>query len=68
MINSTKRFVSGHNNCEAVIQMSLKGKFIKEWISAKQASVSIGLPSGCIRNCCKGIQKLAGGFKWKYKE
>jgi hypothetical protein len=47
-----------------VLQYDMEGKFIKEWDSAKSANKEFG---GCIVGCCRGEQKTAGGFIWKYK-
>lgn len=46
-------------------QYTLDGKFIKKWKSAAEASRQTGINRSCIRDCCKGIQKMAGGFIWK---
>jgi group I intron endonuclease len=51
-----------------VLQHDLDGNFIKEWKSAKIASVKLNIDNGSIANCCKGKQKTAFGFKWKYKK
>lgn len=53
-----------------VIQMDLKGNFIKEWPSAKDAGKAISISNPGITACCrnKPKYKTAGGFKWKYKE
>ena len=61
-----------------VIQFSLDGAFIREWISAKEVERVLGLNSRGIYKCCKGFMKdkrsgifypvhQAYGFKWKYK-
>jgi hypothetical protein len=47
-----------------VEQYSLKNQFIKEWPSIEEAKRQIG---GDIQACCKGKQKTAGGYFWKYK-
>lgn len=51
-----------------VLQFDLQNNFIKEWESAKEASISIGRPkSDDIGACCRGRQKTAFGFIWKFK-
>lgn len=42
--------------------------FIKEWDSAKFASLELGIDNSGITACCQGKQKTCGGFIWKYKE
>ena len=49
---------------QPVLQYHLNGKFIKEWNSIKEVKQSI---KGDISACCRGKQKTAGGFIWKYK-
>ena len=52
-----------------VLQFSVDGEFIKEWDKIKEASTSLGkaLDTASITCCCKGKQKTAFGFIWKYK-
>ena len=49
-------------------QYDLEGNFIKEWPSQAEAARFYNIDSTGIYNCCKGKQKTAGGFIWKYKE
>ncbi len=51
---------------KAVLQYSLDGEFIKEWPNANSARRALKI-SG-IGEVCRGNQKTAGGFFWKYKE
>lgn len=55
-----------------VIQYDLKGNFIAEYPSIKEAERQTGIQDISIGNCCRGyiITKVtqAGGFKWKYKK
>ncbi len=50
-----------------VLQYTLDGIFIKEWECMSDAWKSLGIDSGSITKACKGIQKSAGGYIWKYK-
>lgn len=50
-----------------VLQYDLKGNFIKEWDKIVDASKIINLHPTSVLFCCKGKQKTAGGFIWKYK-
>ena len=48
-----------------VLQISLKGEFIREWKSAKECERN-GFNQGHVCNCCKGKRKSHKGFKWCY--
>jgi hypothetical protein len=48
-----------------ILQFDKQNNFIKEWKSLKNASNNI---KGDIWACCKGYQKTAGGFIFKYKD
>lgn len=47
-----------------VYQYDLKGNFIKEWNSIKEAEQEIGKGIG---NCARGLSKTSNGYKWKFK-
>lgn len=51
---------------KAVIQYSIKGKFISKFYSIGEASRITGINDGNIIKNCKGIYKTANGFIWKY--
>lgn len=51
-----------------VLQFDKLNNFLKEWPSGKDASTELGILAGDICSCCKGKQKTAGGFIWKYKD
>jgi group I intron endonuclease len=51
---------------KAVIQLTLDGKFIKEYRTMTQASQETNTFN--INNVCNGTQKSANGFIWMYKE
>lgn len=51
-----------------VLQYTTDGIFIKEFISVAEASRQTTINKSCIRDCCRGKQKSAGGFIWRYKE
>ena len=48
-------------------QYSKDGSLIKIWDSAKDAGIETGVNIGSITQCCKGKQKSAGGYIWRYK-
>ena len=51
-----------------ILQYNLKGNFIKEWKSNKEASEELNIGAGDISSCCTNNQKTAGGFIWRYKK
>jgi len=50
-----------------VLQFDLKGNFIKEWNSIKEASEKLKINRTGISSVLIGIYKSSGGFKWSYK-
>ena len=61
-----------------VIQETLEGKFVKEWISIREITRTLGYARACISACCKGFLKSshtgkiypvrnAYGYKWRFK-
>lgn len=59
--------ISIANSKLPIIQYSLEGNFIKEWISAAKASKELDIQVSGINCCLKGKYKFSGRFKWKYK-
>lgn len=51
-----------------VFQYDKDGNFIKEWKSAKEYETITGKCRCCIYDVCKGKQKTAYGYIWKFKE
>lgn len=49
-----------------VVQLNLDGEVIAEYISQAKASLTTGVRQCCISDCCRGIQKTAGGFIWQF--
>lgn len=49
-----------------IAQYSLEGVFIKNWSGGIEAEKELGICRTSICACCKGKQKQAGGFIWKY--
>ena len=56
-----------HYDTRIVVQYDQKGKKIKEFSSAKEASEELGVSVGAIRDNCNGRHQLTGGFQFKYK-
>ena len=66
--NKTKGKAKTKNiNNKPILQYDLKGNFIKEWLSGREAYRQLGIHYGSISLCCQNKTKTAGGFVWKYK-
>jgi group I intron endonuclease len=50
-----------------VTQYDLKGNFIRDFDSIKEALESLDSKHVNISSCCSGLSKSAGGFIWRYK-
>lgn len=50
-----------------VLQYDLQGNFIKEYISATNASKELNITRSAITYCALGKYHTAGGYIWKYK-
>lgn len=51
-----------------ILQFSKDGTFIKEWPSLAEAQRQLVIAKQSIGACCKGKNKTAGGFIWRYKD
>ena len=51
---------------KTVLQLSLSGELIKEWISVREIERQLGFDHSTICKSCNGKQKTAYGFKWCY--
>ena len=62
--------VKGENNPRSrkIIQYNLNGDFIKIWDYAKKASEELRINYQSIIHCCRGRNKTAGDYIWKYYE
>jgi hypothetical protein len=69
-IKLTRDFLKNRKNTwqnTPVIQYDLQGNFIKEWNSQKEASIFLKTKGDGVGACCRGKQKSAYGFIWKFK-
>lgn len=59
---------SGENagNRKKVLQLSLDGEILNEFINITEASKETGAIRQHISKCCKGERKQTGGYKWVY--
>ena len=51
-----------------ILQYTKDGKFIKEWIGAREVERVLEINQSHIPQCCKGNRKSSGGFNWRYAE
>lgn len=53
-----------------VVQLSLLGEYIAEYISANEVEKIMGIKANNVRSCCNHIKgyQTAGGFKWMFKD
>lgn len=49
-----------------VKQLSKDGELIKVWDSAKEACETLHIQKSTVCQCCKGVKKTAGGYRWEY--
>jgi len=66
--NLTKGGDDGGHRFTPIIQLSLKGKFIKEWEGIIKASESLDLENSNIGSCCLGKRSKCGNYIWMYKD
>lgn len=58
-----------HHKDRAINQYTLDGKYVKTFLTIKDAADSCGIKSAsAITNVCNGRAKTSGGYIWKYAE
>ena len=50
-----------------ILQCTADGEVIREWISAREASRTLGIPDAPLTAVCRGRLKSYKGYVWKYK-
>jgi hypothetical protein len=58
----------GKRNSIKIVQLTMEGKYIRDWESASTAGKELGINQGNITLVCRGKYKYSGGFKWAYKK
>jgi hypothetical protein len=65
--NVKHAFLMGLNKSEKPIeQLTMNGVFIRDYKSSAEAG-RLGFHFSNISQCCRGLRKSSGGFKWRYK-
>ena len=54
------------SRAKKIIQYDLNDNFMHVWSSITDASTALNIQHSCISDCCRGKQKTAGGFIWRY--
>ena len=54
------------NHKKQIIQKDLSGNFIKSWNGFITVERELGIWASCVRQCCMGRNKTAGGYCWEY--
>jgi len=60
------KILHGHKPQRAVLQYTIEGVFIKEYVSASEAARQLNGRQSGIWSCCNKINKTAFGYKWEY--
>lgn len=63
----SKTQINDQNKSKKVLQFTLDGEFVKEWLSIAECGRN-GFNVNSVCRCCQGKQKTAYGFVWKYKD
>jgi hypothetical protein len=69
-IKATRAFLKSRPNTWQnlpVIQYDLNGNFLKEFESQKDATIFVNAKGDGVGMCCRGKQKTAYGYIWKFK-
>lgn len=62
--DEVKNKLKEKSNRKTVLQYSLDSNLLREWDSTMDVYRELNI--NC-RNCCRGLTKTAGGYKWEYK-
>jgi len=52
---------------KAILQYTLDGVFVKEWVSGEEAYRKLNINSSKISSCARGKRNMAGGFIWRFR-
>lgn len=64
--NRIEKFIKSVS--KPVLQFTLDGIFVEEFLNAKEASIKTNIVKSNICRCCNGKRLSAGNFKWEYKQ
>lgn len=70
--NNYKRYLERtglpHAKSKTILQLSLNGELIREWVNANIASKELNLSYKSINNCLNKKSKTSQGFIWEFKK
>lgn len=64
---NTRHFSVKNHQSKPILQYSKDGRFIREWFCGMDIERELGIKHGRVSACCRGIQKSAGNFIFKFK-
>lgn len=64
---NTRHFSFNNNHSRPVLQYSKDGVLIREWFCGMDVERELGIKHGRVSACCRGRQKTAGNFIWRFK-
>jgi hypothetical protein len=62
------KLTHGVNPQKTVIQYTMSGEFVANFVSVSEASRQTGIHHSRISACCRGERNETAGFVWKYKK
>lgn len=66
--SATGKFGKDNPSSKPIIQFDLNSNIITDWESCRVASRALGFNANAIGDACRGRNKTAYGFKWKFKK
>lgn len=64
----SKKLINRKDQSKQILQYDKNGNFINEYQSIKDAQRKTGINESHIIKVCKGKEKFASGYVWKYKK
>ena len=68
IVEKGSRTGAKNGNAKAIVQLDKNNNFIKVWGSAADVERELGINSTSVRGCCRGKNKTASGYIWKYAD
>ena len=64
--NSRLSISKRNTNCKPIRQLTLDGKYVREWESLHEIGRQTGYDISHIMRVCKGVMLTGYGYKWEY--
>ena len=52
---------------KSIVQLTLDGKFVRRFVTIKEAARAMDCNANGISLCCRGLQNSCKGFSWKFE-